>query len=174
ALAAVAAAVAAGAAPARLAQPLRAFGGVEHRLEYVLTRGGVRYYNDSKATNPAATIMSIGSLEGGIVLIAGGLDRGSSYAELEPVLAERVSALVALGESRHRLAEVAERAGLTRVHLVEPDEDAEAVLRQAVRAAASLAQEGEAVLLSPACASWDMFASYEVRGRIFKDSAHTL
>ncbi len=174
ALAAIAAALAAGADPQRLQQPLRSFRGVEHRLEFVRETAGVSYYNDSKATNPIATTMSVQSLTAPIVLIAGGLDRGSDYMELVPLFRDRLKALVALGETREKLAKVAELAGLARVEIVEPNEDAEAVLREAVRRAAELAEPGDAVLLSPACASWDMFASYEQRGRIFKDSAHTL
>ncbi|MDQ0059402.1 UDP-N-acetylmuramoyl-L-alanine--D-glutamate ligase [Paenibacillus harenae] len=174
ALAAVAASIAAGAAIERLVEPLRQFKAVEHRLEYVREAGGVKYYNDSKATNPASTMMAIGSLPGKIVLIAGGLDRGSDYMELLPIFRDRLKGLVALGETRGKLARVAELAGLGSVEIAEPVEDAERTLRQAVKQAAALAGPGDIVLLSPACASWDMFASYEQRGRIFKESAHTL
>ncbi|MFB9279997.1 UDP-N-acetylmuramoyl-L-alanine--D-glutamate ligase [Cohnella cellulosilytica] len=174
ALAAIAIALSAGADPERLAEPLRGFRGVEHRLEYVGTFGGVKFYNDSKATNPMATTMSILSLPSPLILIAGGLDRGSDYMELLPIFRERVKGLAAIGETREKLARVAELAGLTSVKLVEPVEDAERTLRAAVREAAAMAGPGDIVLLSPACASWDMFPSYEVRGRIFKQSAHTL
>jgi UDP-N-acetylmuramoylalanine--D-glutamate ligase len=174
ALAAVAIALAAGAPPETLRAPLREFPGVEHRLEYVGTFRGVKYYNDSKATNPAATAMSIASLTGPIVLIAGGLDRGADFAELMPILRERVKGVVALGEVRHRLRRVAEAAGLKKIIVVEPEDEAAETLRRAVREAAGIAEAGDTVLLSPACASWDMFPSYEVRGRIFKESAHTL
>jgi UDP-N-acetylmuramoylalanine--D-glutamate ligase len=94
--------------------------------------------------------------------------------ELLPLFRERLKGLVTLGETREKLAAVAELAGLAKVEIVEPEEDAESVLQQAVKQAAALAEPGDIVLLSPACASWDMFASYEQRGRIFKDSAHTL
>ncbi|MFD1955194.1 UDP-N-acetylmuramoyl-L-alanine--D-glutamate ligase [Paenibacillus thailandensis] len=174
ALAAIAACYAAGAKPERMIEPLRGFRGVEHRLEFVREAYGVQFYNDSKATNPTATTMSIGSLAAPIVLIAGGLDRGSDYMELLPVFRDRLKALVALGETRDKLAHVAELAGLRDVVLVDPEEDAEATLREAVRQAAYLAEQGDAVLLSPACASWDMFKSYEQRGSIFKQSVHTL
>jgi UDP-N-acetylmuramoylalanine--D-glutamate ligase len=174
ALAAIAAALAAGAAPEQLQEPLRSFRGVEHRLEFVKETKGVSFYNDSKATNPIATTMSVQSLTAPIILIAGGLDRGSDYMELVPLFRNRLKGLVALGETREKLAKVAGLAGLTQVEIVEPSEDAELTLREAVRRAAQLAGPGDAVLLSPACASWDMFASYEQRGRIFKDSAHTL
>lgn len=174
ALAAIAIAIAAGAELYKLAQPLRDFRGVEHRLEYVGTFNGVKFYNDSKATNPMASTMSILSLPSPLILIAGGLDRGSDYMELLPVFRERVSGLVSLGQTREKLGHVASLAGLTRVKIVEPVEDAELTLRRAVEEAAALAVPGDIVLLSPACASWDMFSSYEARGRIFKQSAHTL
>ncbi|MDI4646560.1 UDP-N-acetylmuramoyl-L-alanine--D-glutamate ligase [Cohnella hashimotonis] len=174
ALAAVAIALAAGAEPASLREPLEAFKGVEHRLEYVGTFRGVRYYNDSKATNPTATIMSVSSLPAPLVLIAGGLDRGSDYRELIPLFRDRVKGVVAIGETREKIHKVAEEAGLTNVVVVEPVEDAAETLKRAVLEASALAGPGDTVLLSPACASWDMFPSYEVRGRIFKQSAHTL
>ncbi|WP_123039865.1 UDP-N-acetylmuramoyl-L-alanine--D-glutamate ligase [Cohnella candidum] len=174
ALASIAVALAAGADPAALEEPLRTFRGVEHRLEYVGKFGGANYYNDSKATNPMATTMSVLSLPSPLVLIAGGLDRGSDYMELIPIFRTRLKGLVALGETREKLAKVAEAAGLTAVKIVEPVGDAEATLRRAVEEAAGMAQPGDTVLLSPACASWDMFPSYEVRGRMFKQSAHTL
>jgi len=174
ALAAVAACIAAGALPEQLKQPLADFRSVEHRLEYVSEVNGVRYYNDTKATNPVATTMSVRALEGSIVLIAGGLDRGSDYMELLPLLQNNVKGLVVIGQTRSKLAHVAELAGLTTVISVEPEEDADRTLETAVREAAALAEPGDIVLLSPACASWDMFASYEQRGRIFKKSVHTL
>jgi UDP-N-acetylmuramoylalanine--D-glutamate ligase len=174
ALAAIAIALAAGAAPEKLAEPLRNFPGVEHRLEYVGTFGGVKYYNDSKATNPMATTMSILSLPAPLILIAGGLDRGSDYMELLPVFRDRIKGLVALGETREKIGKVASASGLAAVKIVEPEKDAENTLRRAIEEAAVMAAPGDIILLSPACASWDMFPSYEVRGRIFKQSAHTL
>lgn len=174
ALAAIAIALAAGADPGKLAEPLRHFRGVEHRLEYVGTFRGVKYYNDSKATNPMATTMSILSLPSPLILIAGGLDRGSDYTELIPVFRDRVKGIATIGETREKLGKVAAASGLTAVKIVEPVGDAENTLRRAVEEAAAMAKPGDTVLLSPACASWDMFPSYEVRGRIFKQSAHTL
>ncbi|MCC3372856.1 UDP-N-acetylmuramoyl-L-alanine--D-glutamate ligase [Cohnella sp. REN36] len=174
ALAAIAIALAAGASPASLVRPLEQFRGVEHRLEFVGTFRGARYYNDSKATNPTATAMSVASLPSPLVLIAGGLDRGSDYMELLPTFRERLKAVVALGQTRDKIRRVAEAAGLTDVIIVEPEGDAAVTLRRAVEEAAALAEPGDTVLLSPACASWDMFPSYEDRGRIFKESAHTL
>ncbi|RED65778.1 UDP-N-acetylmuramoyl-L-alanine--D-glutamate ligase [Cohnella lupini] len=174
ALAAIAIALAAGARPDSLIEPLRDFRGVEHRLEFVGTFGGVKFYNDSKATNPMATTMSILSLPAPLILIAGGLDRGSDYMELLPVFRDRLKGLAAIGETREKFGRVAALSGLASVKIVEPVEDAEQTLRRAVEEAAAMAAPGDIVLLSPACASWDMFASYEVRGRIFKQSAHTL
>ena len=174
ALAAIAACLMAGAAPEALVKPLELFRGVEHRLEFVSEANGITFYNDSKATNATATIMSIRSLSAPIVLIAGGLDRGSDYAELEPIFRDRVKGLVALGETRSKLEAVASQAGLEEVRLVEPKASAEETLDEAVKLAAQLAVEGDIVLLSPACASWDMFSSYEQRGSMFKKSVHTL
>jgi UDP-N-acetylmuramoylalanine--D-glutamate ligase len=174
ALAAIAVTLAAGADSALLEEPLRTFRGVEHRLEYVGKFSGTHYYNDSKATNPMATTMSVLSLPSPLILIAGGLDRGSDYMELLPIFRSRLKGLVAMGETREKLLRVAEAAGLSRIKIVEPVGDAETTLRRAVEEAAIMAGPGDTVLLSPACASWDMFPSYEVRGRMFKQSAHTL
>ncbi|KAA8782637.1 UDP-N-acetylmuramoylalanine--D-glutamate ligase [Paenibacillus sp. 4624] len=174
ALAAVAIAIAAGANPSKLAAPLADFKGVEHRLEYVLEHNGSVYYNNSKATNSKATVMALNSFKEPVVLIAGGLDRGSDMMELLPALEERVKALVVLGENRAKMAKVAELAGLKQIKVVDNEEDAARTLTVAVQEAARLAEPGDVVLLSPACASWDMFASYEERGRIFKEAAHNL
>ncbi|MNS55526.1 UDP-N-acetylmuramoylalanine--D-glutamate ligase [compost metagenome] len=174
ALAAIAISIAAGANPKTLAEPLKTFRGVEHRLEYVEAKNGVTYYNNSKATNSKATIMALGALDAPIILIAGGLDRGSDYMELIPSFKEKVKAVVALGETREKIGRVAELAGLTQIVLVDTEEDAASVLHTAIHEASGLAQAGDIVLLSPACASWDMFASYEERGRIFKEAVHNL
>lgn len=174
ALAAAAIAIAAGAQPNQLAEPLMSFRGVEHRLEFVEKKNGVTYYNNSKATNSKATTMALRALNAPIVLIAGGLDRGSDYMELLPVFKDKVKAVVALGETREKIGRVAGLAGLTRVVLVDTVEDSASALNTAIREATGLAQPGDIVLLSPACASWDMFASYEERGRIFKEAVHNL
>ncbi|WP_248926604.1 UDP-N-acetylmuramoyl-L-alanine--D-glutamate ligase [Paenibacillus hamazuiensis] len=173
AMAAVAIAIAAGAPLSVIATVLHEFHGVEHRLELVGSRGEVKYYNDAKATNPSATIKAINALDRPIILIAGGLDRGSDYMELLPVFKERVKGVVALGETRHKIQRVAELAGLSRIKTVDTA-NAQDAIREAVQAAAALAEPGDIVLLSPACASWDMFPSYEERGRMFKQSVHNL
>jgi len=174
ALAAAAAALTAGVSPQAIAGVLRTFRGVEHRLEFVRELGGVTFYNNSKATNPAAAIKSIEAFDQRIVLIAGGLDRGSDYMELLPLFRERVKGLVTLGETRHKINRVAELAGMTSVKTVDTAKDAADAVSQAVRLAHAISEAGDIVLLSPACASWDMFPSYEIRGRMFKESVHNL
>ncbi|AIQ19879.1 UDP-N-acetylmuramoyl-L-alanyl-D-glutamate synthetase [Paenibacillus sp. FSL H7-0357] len=174
ALAACGIAIAAGAAPEGLGAVLASFRGVEHRLEYVADKAGAAYYNNSKATNSKATSMALASFREPIVLIAGGLDRGSDYMELLPVLSGNVKGLVVLGQTKDKLASVAQMAGVKHIISVDNGESAAAVLQEAVREASALAEEGDVVLLSPACASWDMFTSYEERGRIFKEAVHNL
>ncbi|AIQ60218.1 UDP-N-acetylmuramoyl-L-alanine--D-glutamate ligase [Paenibacillus borealis] len=174
ALAACGIAIAAGADPAVLGGVLASFRGVEHRLEYVADKAGAAYYNNSKATNSKATTMALGSFKKPVILIAGGLDRGSDYMELLPVLGGSVKALVALGETKDKLAAVAQLAGVKTIISVDNGESAAAVLQEAVREASALAEAGDVILLSPACASWDMFTSYEERGRIFKEAVHNL
>jgi UDP-N-acetylmuramoylalanine--D-glutamate ligase len=176
ALAVTAAALCAGVPASVLREVLRSFRGVEHRLEWVRTVDGVRYYNDSKATNPQATMKAIDGFAGGVILLAGGLDRGSDYMELVEPFAAKLKGIVTIGETRGKLALVAEKAGVSLRAVIDGagGEQAPATIGEAVRLAAAWAQSGDVVLLSPACASWDMFTSYEVRGRIFKESVHTL
>ncbi|WCT54580.1 UDP-N-acetylmuramoyl-L-alanine--D-glutamate ligase [Paenibacillus kyungheensis] len=175
ALAACAIAITAGCRPQDLADVLRDFRGVEHRLEYVKEHDQVQYYNNSKATNAKATMTALSAFQDkGIVLIAGGLDRGSDYMDLLPVFQQQVKALVVLGQTRHKLAKVAELAGITKVQIIEESEQPELAIKQAVEQAAMFAEPDNIVLLSPACASWDMFSSYEERGRAFKEAVHQL
>lgn len=174
AIAACAIAIAAGVPAEKLAEPLSSFRGVEHRLEFVKDIDGVTYYNNSKATNSKATSMALTSFHQPIVLIAGGLDRGSDYMELMPVLGEHVKAVVVLGQTAQKIAKVAELAGLKQIREADTGEDAATTLLDAVKKAAMIAEPGDIVLLSPACASWDMFTSYEERGRIFKEAVHNL
>lgn len=157
-----------------IAGVLRTFRGVEHRLEFVCELNGVSYYNDSKATNPAATIKSIEAFDSKIILIAGGLDRGSDYMELLPIFRDRIKGVVAFGQTSDKILHVAQLAGLSAAINVDNGDNAETAIRQATAAARSLAEPGDIVMLSPACASWDMFPSYEERGRMFKETVHNL
>lgn len=175
ALAAAAVSIAAGASLDAVKQSLKEFGGVEHRQELVKTLGGVSYYNDSKATNPAATQKAIEALPQPIVWVCGGLMRGNDFTVLEPLLRRKVKAVVAFGQTRNQLKEAAEAAGIQHIALIEGDASSkQETMLQAVRTAFGYAVPGDTVLLSPACASWDMFTSFEERGGMFKESVHTL
>ncbi|GIQ67959.1 UDP-N-acetylmuramoyl-L-alanine--D-glutamate ligase [Xylanibacillus composti] len=175
ALAATAVCLAAGVDVATIAEGLSDFRGVEHRTEVVAEKDKILFINDSKATNPTATGKGLDAFDRPVVLIAGGLDRGSDYMELLPYFAGKVKGVVALGETRYKIKRVAEKAGLRQIKIVDTGkEDAPGALQQAVAEAYRMASEGDIVLLSPACASWDMFPSYEERGRIFKEAVHTL
>lgn len=150
-----------------LQQGLREFKGVEHRLEYVATVNQKKFYNDSKATNPNAAIQALNNFSDKVVLIAGGLDRGIDFSELLPYFESKVKALVTLGQSSEKIQRIGQLAGISLMKSVD-------TVDEAVRAAYSLASDGDTILLSPACASWDMFSSFEERGRIFKESVHNL
>jgi len=143
-----------------LREALRAFPGVEHRLEWVAQMEGVDYYNDSKATNVASTLTALRALEGPIVLILGGRDKGDDFTRLRPLVAERVAHVLTIGEAAEKI-----RVALEAVVPVTPC----ATLEDAVHVARRLARPGSVVLLSPACASFDMFENFEHRGRVFKD-----
>lgn len=167
ALAAILVALLAGADKQSIAQVLTTFPGVEHRMEYVTTIDGVKYYNDSKATNPEAASRALQACTEPVVWICGGLDRGVDFKELIPVIQGRVKAVVALGQTAEILLLRAKEAGIKeRVHVD--------TVEKAVLTASQLAASGDVVLLSPACASWDMFPSFEVRGSMFKDGVHRL
>jgi UDP-N-acetylmuramoylalanine--D-glutamate ligase len=174
ALAASAVSITAGVSTEAIAKVLREFRGVEHRLEFVREQEGVSFYNNSKATNSVATIKSIEALNDPVVLIAGGLDRGSDYMEMLPILRDRVKAIVTIGQTRDKIKHVAVLAGLTAVKSVDNGDNARDAIYDAVLAAKEFADKGDIVLLSPACASWDMFPSYEERGRMFKEAVHNL
>jgi len=164
ALAAVCLAMSMGIDAESIAETLRTFPGVEHRLEYVCTRGGVRFVNDSKGTNVDATQKAIEAMSGPTVLILGGYDKHCTFEALFEAFTENIKGAVMLGATRDKLAENAREAGFT--NFVMADTFEEAVLKAYEMAAG----EGT-VLLSPACASWDMFKNFEQRGEIFKDIA---
>ncbi len=162
AMAAAAIATSAGASAAEISSTLRTFRGVPHRLEFVAEIDGISFINDSKATNPEAALTALKAVRGPKVLIAGGLDKGADFQSLAGALhAENVCALILLGETAPALQETARRAGFSALHLVPG-------LPEAVDRAYRLARSGDTILLSPACASWDMFSSFEERGEIFK------
>lgn len=158
-LAAVMAARLAEVDPATIGRGVRGFAGVEHRLEFVAEIGGVRYYNDSKATNVDATLKALDAFPGGIFLILGGKDKGSPYTPLLQPLREKAKLALLIGAA----AEKIERDIIGSVAI----ERAES-LERAVEIASHLAQPGDVVLLAPACASFDQFENYEQRGRVFK------
>ncbi|AMA72570.1 MULTISPECIES: UDP-N-acetylmuramoyl-L-alanine--D-glutamate ligase [Aneurinibacillus] len=166
-LAGVSVARAAGASIEAIRRVLRTFAGVEHRLEFVAEINGVKYYNDSKATNPEAASRALASFVAPIIWIAGGLDRGIDFKELVPLLKKRVKAVITYGQTAEKLLARAEEAGIIRRKRVDNVTDAVAQARL-------IAQEGDVVLLSPACASWDMYKSFEERGVLFKQSVHKL
>ncbi len=143
------------------------FRGVEHRIEYVAEKNGVVYYNDSKGTNPDAAIKGIQAMNKRTVLIGGGYDKHSEYTEWIQAFDGKVKKLILLGETKRKIAEAAEACGFHDYMFAD-------TLKEAVLLAAETASGGEAVLLSPACASWDMFASYEVRGEKFKEIVNSL
>ncbi len=139
---------------------LETFAGLEHRLELVGEWSGVSVYNDSKATNVASAVTALQSLEGPIILLAGGRDKGGDYAPLRQAMDGRVKAVILMGEAKERMQEALH--GTIPVHLV-------AGMEQAVQMAWRLAVAGDTILLSPACSSFDMFANFEERGRVFKE-----
>jgi UDP-N-acetylmuramoylalanine--D-glutamate ligase len=163
-LAALAAGLACGASPDSMRETVRRFAPVEHRLERVAEVGGVTFYNDSKATNVDAAVKAVEALAeepGRIVLILGGRGKNAPYAPLAPLIERKARALVVLGEDAERI----ERE--LRAHA--PSLVRASDMADAVRRAYAAAEPGDMVLLAPACASFDMFRSYEHRGRVFKD-----
>jgi UDP-N-acetylmuramoylalanine--D-glutamate ligase len=159
AMAASAMALLAGCSMDAIQESLREFPGLEHRLEFVRELEGVRYFNDSKGTNIGAVIKSIESFESPIVLIAGGRDKSGDFLQLKELVRARVKALVLIGESREKIMRALGDA---------TDTVAAADLKDAVEISRKRAVHGDVVLLSPACASFDMFANFEDRGRQFK------
>ena len=143
------------------------FTAVEHRIEYVTEKNGVVYYNDSKGTNPDAAIKGIQAMNRPTWLIGGGYDKGSSYDEWLNSFDGKVRSLVLIGQTKEKIREAAERLGVCSCILCED-------LQEAVKICAEKAQPGEAVLLSPACASWGQFDNYEQRGDCFKEYVKNL
>jgi UDP-N-acetylmuramoylalanine--D-glutamate ligase len=165
ALAAIAAARIAGASAKAVAEGVRSFAGVEHRLEFVSEINGIRYYNDSKATNVDATLKALDAFPGRILIILGGKDKGSDYTLLQAPLREKAILALLIGAAADKIESqitgsvAIERAG---------------TLECALEIASQAARAGDVVLLAPACASFDQFENYEHRGRVFKALVHEL
>ena len=143
------------------------FNPVEHRIEFVRERTGVRYYNDSKGTNPDAAIQALRAMPGPTLLIAGGYDKNSEYDDWVSEFEGKVRYLVLIGQTRDKIAECAKKHGFTEIMYAED-------MQEAVQVCAVYADIGDYVLLSPACASWGMFKDYEERGRVFKECVMAL
>lgn len=165
ALAAAAIARAAGAGIDAIAAVLREFPGLEHRLEHVREKDGVTYINDSKGTNVGAVIKSVEGFTRPVILIAGGQDKGSDFRPLTGLFREKVKLLVLIGTAAGKMRDVLGSATETVMAKT---------LQEAVRTAHDRAQSGDVVLLSPACASFDMFRDFEDRGRQFKEAVRDL
>ncbi len=164
-LAAVTAARLAGVDTAAIAQAVRSFAGVEHRLEFVAEIAGVRYYNDSKATNVDATLKALDAFPGRILIILGGKDKGSDYTVLQKPLREKAILALLIGAAADKIEkQIAGSVAIERA----------STLDRAVEIAAHAAQPGDIVLLAPACASFDQFQNYEQRGRVFKELVQQL
>lgn len=150
-----------------VAETLKDFHGVEHRLEFVAEIGQVKFINDSKATNPHSAQKAIEALNEPIVLIAGGYDKKSDYTDLIRAFSGKVKKLILIGDTADVIEDAAKKQGFYDIQKTDS-------LQQAVKLAYSAATPGDVVLLSPACASWDMFESFEERGRIFKEAVYSL
>lgn len=166
-MAAIAAAYCTGVPMESIVRTVKAFPPVEHRIEYVAAKKGVAYYNDSKGTNPDAAIRAVLAMDRPTVLIGGGYDKGSTYDEWIEAFGKKVKSLVLIGETKEKIAECAGAHGFTDILFAD-------TLEEAVQLCAEKAESGDAVLLSPACASWDMFPDYEVRGKLFKELVNNL
>ncbi len=166
-MAAVAIAVHAGVPMDCIRHAVAEFEAVEHRIEYVREVDGVKYYNDSKGTNPDAAIKAVEAMVRPTIVIGGGYDKQSSYEEWIASFGDKVKCLVLLGATADKIEKTAREAGFENILRA-------GSLEEAVTLSAKQAEPGDAVLLSPACASWDMFKSYEQRGTLFKEYVNKL
>ena len=151
---------------ATIRESLSNFQGVEHRLEKVLKIQNIQYINDSKATNVNATFFALDSMNSPTIWIVGGVDKGNDYAELLPLVNEKVKAIICLGLDNRKIIDAF--ANIVDV-MVEVS-----TMSDAVKMAQRIAEKGDSVLLSPACASFDLFENYEDRGRQFKQAVQNL
>lgn len=144
-------------------ETLSNFSGVEHRTEFVTEKAGRKFYNDSKATNSLATEMALSGFDNSkVILLAGGLDRGNEFTSLVPAI-KGLKGIVLYGESRQKLVVAAKEAAIEKISIVEN-------IQEAVAEAVAFSSSGDIVLLSPACASWDQFENFEIRGQAFKEA----
>lgn len=164
-MAALAAGLACGASVDSMRQTVRNFKGVEHRLEFVAEINGVKFYNDSKATNVDAAIKCLEAFAGGVIVILGGKDKGGDYLPLAPLVRERCEHVILIGAAADKIGAALE--GTKPLHRA-------ATMPEAVKLGLELGQPGNVVLLAPACASFDMFDNYEHRGRVFKEAVKHL
>ena len=167
ALAATALAYFAGIEVEVIAKTLRSFQGVEHRLEYCGTIDGIKFVNDSKGTNPDASIKAVDAMKENIILIAGGYDKGSDFTDFIKAFDGRVKHMVLLGKTAPKIKEQAEGVGFNSITMAKD-------MEECVSKAFGMAESGDTVLLSPACASWDMYRCFEDRGEHFKDCVRKL
>ncbi len=151
----------------RIREALREFTAVEHRIEFVAEKRGVRFYNDSKATNTDAAVKGIQAMDRPTCLIGGGYDKDSAFTDWIRAFDGKVKLLVLIGQTAQKIADDAQEAGFTDYVFADS-------LKEAVDLCYAHAENGDAVLLSPACASWGMFPNYEVRGRMFKEMVNAL
>jgi UDP-N-acetylmuramoylalanine--D-glutamate ligase len=164
-MAAIAAAKCAGVSRRAIESTLEEFPGLEHRLEFVREKDGVRYYNDSKGTNVGAVVKSLASFAAPVILLAGGVDKGGDYGPMAQGVKQKVRRLVLFGAAKRVIA--AALGSLTETVVVDD-------IRAAVGDAAAHARPGDIVLLSPACSSFDQFSNYGERGRVFKQLVQAL
>ena len=147
---------------AHILKTIREFHAVEHRIEFVATKNGVDYYNDSKGTNPDAAIQGIRAMTKPTILIGGGYDKQSEYDEWIEAFDGKVKYLILIGQTREKIAACARKHGFDKIIMADS-------LEEVMHICEEKAEPGDAVLLSPACASWGMFPNYEVRGKMFKE-----
>ncbi|MGN1401760.1 MAG: UDP-N-acetylmuramoyl-L-alanine--D-glutamate ligase [Bacillus sp. (in: firmicutes)] len=147
-------------------QVLSTFEGVRHRLQFVGNVNGRKFYNDSKATNILAATMALNAFKSPTILLAGGLDRGNEFDDLKPAL-KHVKAVITFGQTADKIARVAQEAGISVIKKADN-------VAGAVPMAYALSEEGDCILLSPACASWDQYKTFEIRGDMFVEAVHKL
>ncbi|KAB8138651.1 UDP-N-acetylmuramoyl-L-alanine--D-glutamate ligase [Gracilibacillus oryzae] len=165
-LAAVAAAKVSSIPTSAIKSVLSVFNGVTHRMQFVAKKEERLFYNDSKATNILATSKALQSFDQPTILLAGGLDRGNGFDDLLPYL-QNVKAMVLFGETAEKIQQIGQSAGIANISLVED-------MNEAVKNAYQVSDKGDVILLSPACASWDQYTTFEERGNIFMESVHRL